>query len=496
MSYVEMILGSMVINNLSSIKTGVLWIDAIMLIAIVLGSFIVRDINFTTYVNKIVANFFLKKNQKKITFMFRKGEQSNRCKGLFHFLSKKKYVNSNINNLVEDIFKKYDYNKESDQEFTNIYRVNQFDPFNFTETIKGNVYTEERESIEYNGKVTHKEFIFLVIYSEVETLTNIQEFVDNCKKEYDKFIKDQMLDQQYLITIENSKSTNTKENDVSNLKITKEPWSSNVTFDSRFFPSKEKNLETIEHFIRNKQWYKDRGLNHTLGILLSGDPGCGKTSFIKALLNQTGRHCIEVKLSEDFNCSELKDIVFNEEIDDDIIIPQDRRIIVFEDIDAMGSIVKDRDLKEKENSDAQDKIKDEIINYLSFNKLSKDQEIQTIKDKVTSKENNNLSYFLNILDGINETPGRIIIMTTNKPHVLDSALIRPGRIDMKINFTFCNVDNLKRILNYFWDSNDEIEEDLNKCDGKLTPAEVIDICRNSKNKSDTIKRIQSEIVYD
>ncbi len=65
MSYVEMILGSMVINNLSSIKTGVLWIDAIMLIAIVLGSFIVRDINFTTYVNKIVANFFLKKKPKK-----------------------------------------------------------------------------------------------------------------------------------------------------------------------------------------------------------------------------------------------------------------------------------------------------------------------------------------------------------------------------------------------------------------------------------------------
>ena len=39
---------------------------------------------------------------------------------------------------------------------------------------------------------------------------------------------------------------------------------------------------------------------------------------------------------------------------------------------------------------------------------------------------------LNVLDGIVDTPGRIVIMTTNLPEALDAALIRPGRIDKKI----------------------------------------------------------------
>ena len=39
---------------------------------------------------------------------------------------------------------------------------------------------------------------------------------------------------------------------------------------------------------------------------------------------------------------------------------------------------------------------------------------------------------LNVLDGIVDTPGRIVIMTTNHPEALDAALIRPGRIDKKI----------------------------------------------------------------
>lgn len=37
-----------------------------------------------------------------------------------------------------------------------------------------------------------------------------------------------------------------------------------------------------------------------------------------------------------------------------------------------------------------------------------------------------------MLDGVVDTPGRIVVMTTNHVDVLDPALIRPGRIDKKI----------------------------------------------------------------
>ncbi len=43
-----------------------------------------------------------------------------------------------------------------------------------------------------------------------------------------------------------------------------------------------------------------------------------------------------------------------------------------------------------------------------------------------------LSGLLNVLDGVGSQEGRIVIMTTNKPERLDSALVRPGRVDMKV----------------------------------------------------------------
>merc|ERR1719476_607074 len=48
------------------------------------------------------------------------------------------------------------------------------------------------------------------------------------------------------------------------------------------------------------------------------------------------------------------------------------------------------------------------------------------------KDKLNLSGLLNVLDGVVDTPERILIMTTNHPEHLDPALIRPGRIDKRI----------------------------------------------------------------
>ncbi|CAN0119203.1 unnamed protein product [Scytosiphon promiscuus] len=55
------------------------------------------------------------------------------------------------------------------------------------------------------------------------------------------------------------------------------------------------------------------------------------------------------------------------------------------------------------------------------------------KSKWASKTDKlDLAGLLNVLDGVVDTPGRIVIMTTNHPETLDAALIRPGRIDKKI----------------------------------------------------------------
>merc|ERR550525_133355 len=48
----------------------------------------------------------------------------------------------------------------------------------------------------------------------------------------------------------------------------------------------------------------------------------------------------------------------------------------------------------------------------------------------------NLAGLLNVLDGVVDSPGRVVVMTTNHPDKLDPALIRPGRINKRIHLGY------------------------------------------------------------
>lgn len=54
----------------------------------------------------------------------------------------------------------------------------------------------------------------------------------------------------------------------------------------------------------------------------------------------------------------------------------------------------------------------------------------------------NLAGLLNVLDGVVDSPGRIVVMTTNHPEKLDPALIRPGRINFSIELGFMKAEPL------------------------------------------------------
>ena len=65
-----------------------------------------------------------------------------------------------------------------------------------------------------------------------------------------------------------------------------------------------------------------------------------------------------------------------------------------------------------------------------------EDDFDTLINKTNKKDDDlTLSYLLNIIDGLRETPGRIIIITSNNYDSLDTALVRPGRIDytLKMN---------------------------------------------------------------
>jgi len=66
--------------------------------------------------------------------------------------------------------------------------------------------------------------------------------------------------------------------------------------------------ERVEFFMRRRDWYDSKGIPHTLGIVMYGHPGCGKTSTIKAIANETKRHIFNIMLSEIRTKEALKDL--------------------------------------------------------------------------------------------------------------------------------------------------------------------------------------------
>jgi hypothetical protein len=89
----------------------------------------------------------------------------------------------------------------------------------------------------------------------------------------------------------------------------------------------------------------------------------------------------------------------------------------------------------------------------------------------------NLSCLLNILDGIIELHGVMVIFTTNHPEKLDEAFLRPGRIDFKQEFKRANIDMIKSIVNTkFKFENGYIFPSDKFINYVLSPAEIQSIC--------------------
>eukprot|EP00980_Cylindrotheca_fusiformis_P020106 scaffold7176_cov134-Cylindrotheca_fusiformis.AAC.3 len=69
-----------------------------------------------------------------------------------------------------------------------------------------------------------------------------------------------------------------------------------------------------------------------------------------------------------------------------------------------------------------------------------------------------LSGLLNVLDGVVDTPGRIVIMTTNHPEMLDPALIRPGRVDKKLLLGYMAAADIVCMLEHYFQTTLDISQ--------------------------------------
>jgi SpoVK/Ycf46/Vps4 family AAA+-type ATPase len=103
----------------------------------------------------------------------------------------------------------------------------------------------------------------------------------------------------------------------------------------------------------------------------------------------------------------------------------------------------------------------------------------------------NLTGILNVLDGVVDTPGRIVIMTTNHPEMLDPALIRPGRIDKKLYLGYMAALDVIEMLEHYFQLTLDAEQRVRVekvIAGRLnvTPAQVEQLTAEYENVEDMI----------
>ena len=81
---------------------------------------------------------------------------------------------------------------------------------------------------------------------------------------------------------------------------------------------------------------------------------------------------------------------------------------------------------------------------------------------------------MNLFDGVLETPGRIVIMTTNFIDKLDKAFTRPGRIDICCKLGFADCDQIIEIVQHRYDTilTDEQLKIIQNVGDCITPAEI------------------------
>lgn len=272
-----------------------------------------------------------------------------------------------------------------------------------------------------------REFSETILYIDLKTrksLSHIHEFLKVCQAEYDTYL-DNEAHKTMIIRPEL--------NDGGFLTSQLLPIPQFKTFDNMFFEAKAAIIKRLDAF-RNKNMYERLGIPDSLGMLFYGEPGTGKTSAIKAIANYMNMNIIIVPMNSITTRRQLEMLFYKRKAGTDYKIPYDKRMYVFEEVDCNGweNVVRDRTLM-KEEAKEQAAANAAAIAARGANLYSNEDPSRHHKKK-QKEEPLTLGAFLEILDGIVELPGRIIIMTTNNPTCLDAALKRPGRIDMMVEF--------------------------------------------------------------
>ncbi len=172
---------------------------------------------------------------------------------------------------------------------------------------------------------------------------------------------------------------------------------------------KQQLQESVEWPIKNPEMFKRMGIRAPKGVLLYGPPGTGKTLLAKAVATESEANFISVKGPELLN----KYVGESEKAVREIFKKAKQvapSVIFFDEIDAIASV-------RGGGSDGGAKAREGVVNQI-----------------------------LTELDGIEDLSEVVILAATNRPELVDPALLRPGRFDRHLLVTPPNKTAIQEIL--------------------------------------------------
>ena len=170
-------------------------------------------------------------------------------------------------------------------------------------------------------------------------------------------------------------------------------------------------LDDARAFLGLERWYAERGIPYRRGYLLHGAPGSGKTSLVCAIAGELRLPIYQLRLTG----AGLDDEAFQR-----LLAATSRRaVVLLEDVDAArGAAVGSR------TGEAMYRASPTSSGGVGGGR----------RESFDAAGGLTLPGLLNALDGVGAVDGRLLFMTCHRASSLEPALVRPGRIDVRVGF--------------------------------------------------------------